>query len=42
MTGVSRIGACGHVLKLWTPKLTHKEDAADYVMEVQETGNLGV
>ena len=28
--------------KIRTPKLAHPEDAADFVMEVQETGNAGV
>jgi predicted DNA-binding antitoxin AbrB/MazE fold protein len=28
--------------RIRTPKLAHKEDAADFVMEVRETGNAGV
>jgi predicted DNA-binding antitoxin AbrB/MazE fold protein len=28
--------------RIHTPKLAHPEDAADFVMEVQETGNAGV
>ncbi len=28
--------------KIHTPKLAHPEDAADFVMEVRETGNAGV
>jgi hypothetical protein len=28
--------------KILTPKLAHPEDAADFVMEVRETGNAGV
>jgi predicted DNA-binding antitoxin AbrB/MazE fold protein len=28
--------------KIHTPKLVHPEDAADFVMEVRETGNAGV
>jgi predicted DNA-binding antitoxin AbrB/MazE fold protein len=28
--------------KIHTPKLAHPEDASDFVMEVQETGNAGV
>ena len=28
--------------KLRTPKLAHPEDAADFVMEVRETGNASV
>lgn len=28
--------------KLRTPKLARKEDAADFVMEVRETGHAGV
>ena len=30
------------VAKIHTPKLAHPEDAADFVMEVRETGNAGV
>ena len=28
--------------KIHTPKLAHKEDAADFVMEVRETGNAHI
>jgi predicted DNA-binding antitoxin AbrB/MazE fold protein len=28
--------------KILTPKLAHAADAADFVMEVRETGNAGV
>jgi hypothetical protein len=28
--------------KIHTPKLAHPEDAADFVLEVRETGNAGV
>jgi predicted DNA-binding antitoxin AbrB/MazE fold protein len=28
--------------KIHSPKLAHPEDAADFVMEVRETGNAGV
>jgi hypothetical protein len=28
--------------KIHTPKLAHPEDAADFVMEVRETGNAGL
>ena len=28
--------------KMRTPKLANKQDAADFVMEVRETGNAGV
>jgi len=28
--------------KIHTPRLAHPEDAADFVMEVLETGNAGV
>ena len=28
--------------KIHTPKLAHREDAADFVMEVRENGNAGV
>jgi predicted DNA-binding antitoxin AbrB/MazE fold protein len=28
--------------KIYTPKLAHPEDAADFVMETRETGNAGV
>lgn len=28
--------------KIHTPKLAHPEDAADFMMEVRETGNAGV
>ncbi len=28
--------------RIYTPKLAHPEDAADFVMEVRETGNAGV
>jgi hypothetical protein len=28
--------------KIHTPKLAHPEDAADFVMEVRETGHAGV
>lgn len=28
--------------KINTPKLMHSEDAADFVMEVRETGNAGL
>jgi predicted DNA-binding antitoxin AbrB/MazE fold protein len=30
------------VPKIHTPKLAHPEDAADFAMEVRETGNAGV
>jgi predicted DNA-binding antitoxin AbrB/MazE fold protein len=30
------------VAKIHTPKLAHPEDAADFVMEVRETGNADV
>ena len=28
--------------KIRTPKLAHKDDAADFVLEVRETGDAGV
>jgi predicted DNA-binding antitoxin AbrB/MazE fold protein len=28
--------------KIHTPRLAHREDAADFTMEVRETGNAGV
>ena len=28
--------------RIHTPKLAHREDAADFVMEVRENGNRGV
>jgi predicted DNA-binding antitoxin AbrB/MazE fold protein len=28
--------------KIHSPKLAHKEDAADFVMEVREAGNAGL
>jgi predicted DNA-binding antitoxin AbrB/MazE fold protein len=35
-------GAVRRVAKIHTPKLAHREDAADFVMDVRETGNAGV
>jgi predicted DNA-binding antitoxin AbrB/MazE fold protein len=35
-------GALPPVAKIYTPKLAHSEDAADFVMEIRETGNAGV
>ena len=31
-----------HAPKIHTPKLAHKEDAADFVMEVRETDDSGL
>ena len=31
-----------HVAKIHSPKLARPEDAADFVMDVRETGNAGV
>ncbi len=31
-----------HVAKISTPRLAHPEEAADFVMEIRETGNAGV
>ena len=30
------------VAKIYSPKLAHREDAADFVMEVREAGDAGV
>ena len=30
------------VAKMHTPRLAHPEDAADFVMEIRETGDAGV
>jgi predicted DNA-binding antitoxin AbrB/MazE fold protein len=30
------------VAKIRTPRLAHREDAADFVMKIQESGNAGL
>jgi predicted DNA-binding antitoxin AbrB/MazE fold protein len=37
-----RAGAAATAARIHSPKLAHREDAADFVMEVRETGHASV